>query len=149
MASTELCLGQFVAFNDQSRGPSTAANATTWDVFGNPPGSSGPLKDINTGAVLPVWVTITATPGVVPVAGGLCVNFFAISLIEAMAENLTFAEAIGASRPMVSGLLAQVFAQPALKQYAERLAARKTGGGGGFAMTAGMKDVSLMLDEAR
>ena len=78
----------------------------------------------------------------------LCVNFFAISLIEAIAENLTFAEAIGASRPIVSDLLAQVFAQPALKQYAGRLAARNTDGGGGFAMTAGMKDVSLMLDEA-
>jgi 3-hydroxyisobutyrate dehydrogenase-like beta-hydroxyacid dehydrogenase len=79
----------------------------------------------------------------------LCVNFFAISLIEAMAENLTFAEAIGASRPIVSSLLAQVFAQPPLKQYAERLGMRNTSGGGGFAMTAGMKDVGLMLDEAR
>lgn len=79
----------------------------------------------------------------------LCVNFFAISLIEAMAENLTFAEAIGASPQIMAGLFARSLAQPPLKQYAARLAARNTDGQGGFAMTAGMKDVGLMLDEAR
>jgi 3-hydroxyisobutyrate dehydrogenase-like beta-hydroxyacid dehydrogenase len=78
----------------------------------------------------------------------LCVNFFAISLIEAMAENLTFAESIGASRQIAAGFLKQIFAVPAIKQYAERLAVRNTDGHGGFAMSAGMKDVGLMLDEA-
>ena len=78
----------------------------------------------------------------------LCVNFFGISLIEAMAENLTFAEAIGASRQMMAGLFEQSFAQPDLKQYAGRLAARNTDAHGGFTMSAGMKDIGLMLDEA-
>ncbi|HUS34207.1 MAG TPA: lamin tail domain-containing protein [Verrucomicrobiae bacterium] len=49
---------QWVAYNDHAPGPGTSQNATTWDVFGNPPGSSGPLKDIATGATLPVSLTI-------------------------------------------------------------------------------------------
>src|ERR1017187_8792453 len=50
---------QFVAFNDHAPGAGTAANTTTWNIFGNSPGSSGALKDIISGAVLPVTVTIT------------------------------------------------------------------------------------------
>lgn len=53
---------QFVAFNDHAPGTigvTTHSNATTWNIFGNPPGASGPLKDINSGLDLPVTVTIT------------------------------------------------------------------------------------------
>src|SRR5262245_51632580 len=50
---------QFVAFNDHAPGAGTAANTTTWNVFGDAPGSSGPLKNISTGANLPVTLTIT------------------------------------------------------------------------------------------
>ena len=45
---------QFVAFNDHYSGPATHPNATTWNVWGTTagaPGSSGPLKDIATGAM--------------------------------------------------------------------------------------------------
>lgn len=52
---------QFVAFNDHAPGPGTSTNATTWDIFGNAPGSTGPLKNIVTGANLPVILTITRT----------------------------------------------------------------------------------------
>ena len=52
---------QFVAYNDHAPGAGTSPNATTWDAFGNAPGSSGPLKDITTGANLPVTLTITST----------------------------------------------------------------------------------------
>lgn len=79
----------------------------------------------------------------------LCVNFFVISLIEAMSENLTFAEGIGASRQVMAHFFQQSFKIPVLLQYAKRLAGRNTDGRGGFAMTAGLKDVGLMLDEAR
>ena len=54
--------GQFVAFNDHAPGVigiTTASNATTWNILGNAPGSSGALKDINSGAALPVTVAIT------------------------------------------------------------------------------------------
>jgi regulation of enolase protein 1 (concanavalin A-like superfamily) len=50
---------QFVAFNDHAPGAGTAPNTTTWNVFGAAPGASGPLKDITTGANLPVTLTIT------------------------------------------------------------------------------------------
>ncbi|HEY6226067.1 MAG TPA: lamin tail domain-containing protein, partial [Verrucomicrobiae bacterium] len=60
---------QFVAFNDHAPGAGTSPNATTYDVFGAGVGAAGPLKDITTGATLPVTLTITITPsGVVPAA---------------------------------------------------------------------------------
>ena len=42
----------------------------------------------------------------------------------------------------------QTFAHPGLKQYAARLFERNTDGREGFAMTAGVKDVGLILDAA-
>ncbi|MEO8428379.1 MAG: lamin tail domain-containing protein, partial [Verrucomicrobiota bacterium] len=50
---------QFVAYNDHAPGAGTAPNTTTWNVFGETPGASGPLKDITTGASLPAVLTIT------------------------------------------------------------------------------------------
>src|SRR3954466_140850 len=60
---------QFVAFNDHAPGAGTSPNATTYDVFGAGVGSSGPLKDITTGAILPVTLTIAITPSGVTPAG--------------------------------------------------------------------------------
>jgi hypothetical protein len=56
---------QFVAFNDHAPGAGTAAFATTWNILGNAPGSSGPLLDINSGATLPITLTITRSGTVV------------------------------------------------------------------------------------
>ena len=50
---------QFVAFNDHAPGIGTHPNATTWNIFGNAPGASGALKDINNGSLLPITLTIT------------------------------------------------------------------------------------------
>ena len=53
---------QFIAFNDHAPGTigvTTSSNATTWNIMGNAPGASGPLRDISTGSNLPVTVTIT------------------------------------------------------------------------------------------
>ena len=55
---------QFVAFNDHAPGAGTAANTTTWNVEGQAPGRTGPLKDITTGANLPVTLTITVSGNV-------------------------------------------------------------------------------------
>lgn len=79
----------------------------------------------------------------------LCVNFFVIAVIEAMAESLTLAERCGASRELVLGLFDQSFASPAFKGYARRLYDRDTSGDGGFSLRAGNKDLQLILSEAR
>src|SRR5207237_10461003 len=55
---------QFVAFNDHAPGSGTAPNTTTWNVEGQPPGRTGALKNINTGAELPVILTSTASGSV-------------------------------------------------------------------------------------
>ena len=68
-----LAHGQFVAFNDHASGTigvTTHPNATTWNVFGNPPGVSGSLKDINSGLDLPVTVMITRSGTVNPAPSG-------------------------------------------------------------------------------
>ncbi len=60
---------QFVAFNDHAPGVigvTTHSNATTWNIFGNSPGAGGPLKNIVSGAPLPVTLTITRTGTVNP-----------------------------------------------------------------------------------
>ena len=62
---------QFVAFNDHAPGiigVTTHSNATTWNIFGNSPGAGGALKDIISGATLPVSVAITHTGSVNPAA---------------------------------------------------------------------------------
>jgi uncharacterized delta-60 repeat protein len=50
---------QWVAVNDQGPGPSTHPNAMRYDAFGANDGTGGPLRDIQTGATLPVTLTIT------------------------------------------------------------------------------------------
>ncbi|HEY0549703.1 MAG TPA: hypothetical protein VGF13_08880 [Verrucomicrobiae bacterium] len=53
---------RWVAFNDHYSGQHTHPNATAWNVFtnaANAPGNSGLLKNIATGAELPVALTIT------------------------------------------------------------------------------------------
>jgi hypothetical protein len=53
---------QWVAFNDHAATNTTHANATRWNVFGTAngaPGASGPLKNIATGASLPVSLSIS------------------------------------------------------------------------------------------
>lgn len=61
---------QWVAYNDHAPGPGTSPNATTWDIFGNGAGSSGPMKNIETGASLPVTLTITTSDSGLAAAGG-------------------------------------------------------------------------------
>jgi 3-hydroxyisobutyrate dehydrogenase-like beta-hydroxyacid dehydrogenase len=78
----------------------------------------------------------------------LCVNFFIVSLIEVMAECLTFAEKSGASREIMTQYFERSFAHPGLKGYARRMMDRSIDGAGGFSMRGGLKDVSLMLDAA-
>lgn len=89
--------------------------------------------------------------GVASVANGqkLCVNFFAVSLIEAMSECLTLGDALGVSRDIFAMFFQQAFALPGLKAYAERLHRRESAGDAGFAMTAGLKDVTLIREAAR
>jgi 3-hydroxyisobutyrate dehydrogenase-like beta-hydroxyacid dehydrogenase len=104
--------------------------------------------------VRPVCGAFAAT--VMPIAGAasaaniqkLCVNFFIISLIEAMGECLTFAEKTGASAEMMTQFFERVFALPGLKGYARKLMAHDVDGTGGFSMRGGLKDVGLMLDAA-
>lgn len=79
----------------------------------------------------------------------LCINFFIVSLIEAMAENYTFADKIGASREIMAGFFDGVFAAPGIKGYARRMFERSAEGEDGFSMKGGLKDVSLILGEAR
>jgi 3-hydroxyisobutyrate dehydrogenase-like beta-hydroxyacid dehydrogenase len=79
----------------------------------------------------------------------LCVNFFVIAMIEAMAESYTLADSLGASRQVMATFFEHSFAHPAFKQYAARLFARDTDGSDGFRMTAGRKDVGLIDSAAQ
>src|SRR3954468_4479056 len=60
--STHAQVSQWVAYNDHYRGPNTAPNVSSWNVFGTTggaPGNSGPMTNFLTGAQLPVTMSIT------------------------------------------------------------------------------------------
>lgn len=59
--SGAISTAQFVAFNDHAPGTNTAVNTTTWNVNGDAPGRTGPLKEITTGLNLPITLTITVS----------------------------------------------------------------------------------------
>ena len=81
-----------------------------------------------------------------PVANSmkLCVNYFAVSLLELMGEIYAFAERSGVPTEEVNDFFHHAFAAPVLKMYATKIRTRDFDGAKGFAMTAGLKDVTLM-----
>ncbi len=75
----------------------------------------------------------------------LCINYTVISLIEIFSEVYAFADKAGANLDVLMNFLQDAMGHPAFKMYAGKLRARDFAGKGGFAMTAGLKDVTLML----
>jgi 3-hydroxyisobutyrate dehydrogenase-like beta-hydroxyacid dehydrogenase len=79
----------------------------------------------------------------------LCINYSVVSIIEMISETYILAEKCGVPLdPMRDFYQQEVFAHPAPKMYAEKLRSRDFAGRGGFVMTGGSKDVSLMLATA-
>lgn len=75
----------------------------------------------------------------------LAVNYFAISTIELMGQLYAFAEKSGVGVEPMTGLIQMLLRHPAITAYAENIAARRFEPAG-FALTAGFKDVMLMLE---
>ena len=75
----------------------------------------------------------------------LCVNYTIISIIETFSEAYAFADKAGANLDSLKDFLEEAMGHPALKMYAGKLRARDFAGRGGFAMSGGLKDVTLML----
>ena len=75
----------------------------------------------------------------------LCVNYTIISIIEIFSEVYAFADKAGANLDALKDFLEEAMGHPALKMYAGKLRARDFAGKGGFAMSGGLKDVTLML----
>jgi 3-hydroxyisobutyrate dehydrogenase-like beta-hydroxyacid dehydrogenase len=75
----------------------------------------------------------------------LCVNYTVISIIETFGEVYAFADKAGANLDALKDFLEAAMAHPALKTYAGKVRARDFSSRGGFAMSGGLKDVSLML----
>lgn len=78
----------------------------------------------------------------------LCINFFVASLIEVMGECFTLGEKLGVPRKNLAFFLEKSLPLPGLKVYVERLFKRETDSTTGFTMTAGRKDLALILDAA-
>jgi 3-hydroxyisobutyrate dehydrogenase-like beta-hydroxyacid dehydrogenase len=78
----------------------------------------------------------------------LAVNYAAASVIEIIGETYTFAEKAGIDLGQVQQFFEFAFAHPALRFYAEKARRRDYLGSVGFSMSAGLKDVRLMLSAA-
>jgi len=78
----------------------------------------------------------------------LCINFFVASLIESMGECFTFGEKLGVPRENLAFFLEKILPLPGVKVYVDKIFKRDTNSGTGFTMTAGRKDLALILDAA-
>jgi 3-hydroxyisobutyrate dehydrogenase-like beta-hydroxyacid dehydrogenase len=74
----------------------------------------------------------------------LAINYIGVSLIELMGEVYAFGERSGIDGELLNGIMASMFAPPALKEYAERIRKRDFDNVG-FDLVSGLKDVQLML----
>lgn len=75
----------------------------------------------------------------------LAVNYMVVSLIELMGEVYAFGEKSGIDPQHLKLLMATMFPQPQLQEYAERILARDFDEVG-FDLVSGLKDVRLMLE---
>jgi 3-hydroxyisobutyrate dehydrogenase-like beta-hydroxyacid dehydrogenase len=78
----------------------------------------------------------------------LIVNYAGASIIEILGETYAFAEKCGVDTAYVQQFFQMSFAHPAMKMYAEKARKRDYKEDVGFAMSAGLKDVRLMLAAA-
>lgn len=74
----------------------------------------------------------------------LCINFFLISTIEAIAESYILAEKLGADRAMMAAFVESLYAHPGFKGYATRLRDRSTSSEQGFTLYGAAKDLHLV-----
>jgi len=79
----------------------------------------------------------------------LCLNYSVVCLIETIGEAYSLAEASGVNPSLINDFYQEMFAHPALKLYGNKILSRDFHSGDGFSLTAGLKDVTLMLDAAR
>ena len=78
----------------------------------------------------------------------LIVNYAGASIIEIIGETYAFAEKSGVDLAYVQRFFQMAFAHPALRTYTEKVRRRDYKDDVGFAMSAGLKDVRLMLAAA-
>lgn len=77
----------------------------------------------------------------------LAVNYLVAAMIELMGEVFAFGEKSGIDATILELVMSTLFGSPALKDYAERVRARKFDDVG-FALVAGLKDLQLIVDAA-
>ena len=78
----------------------------------------------------------------------LVVNYAGASIIEILGETYAFAEKSGVDLAYVQRFFQMALAHPAMKMYAAKARKRDYKDDVGFAMSAGLKDVRLMLSAA-
>ena len=72
-----------------------------------------------------------------------------MSIIEIIGEVYALAERSGVDPGIINEFYQAVFAHPALKLYGHKVLSRDFNSEGGFALTGGRKDVTLMLQAAK
>jgi len=75
----------------------------------------------------------------------LAINYLLATVIELICEVFAFGEKSGIDATVLERVMAAFFNNPPIKEYAERIRARKFDDAG-FALAAGLKDIQLILD---
>jgi 3-hydroxyisobutyrate dehydrogenase-like beta-hydroxyacid dehydrogenase len=135
----------YVATNVLGRPTSAAAGALAALIAGEP----GIIARVR--PVLETFTNMIVEVGEHPANAArmkLTVNFFLSGLLEVMSETFVFAEKHGLETAIVQNLmLNQVFPNPAVTEYADRI---RTGhfDAAGATLITGLKDLTLILSEA-
>lgn len=135
----------YVATNVLGRPTSAAAGALAALIAGEPETIA------RVRPVLETFTNMVVEVGRHPAAAArmkLTINFFLSGLLETMSETFVFAEKHGLDTATVQHLmLNQVFPNPAVKEYAQRIRTSYFDDAGATLIT-GLKDLSLILSEA-
>lgn len=135
----------YVATNVLGRPTAAQAGQLTALIAGEP----GPIERCR--PVLETFTNMIIDVGRKPADAArmkLTINFFLAGLLEAMGEAYVFAEKHQLSLSIVRRLIVdQVLPNPAMREYAERIASRRYGEAGATLIT-GLKDLDLILAEA-
>jgi len=126
--------------------PDAAAAGQLATYLAGPPDATEAVKPI-CDSYAKIVVAISEQPSVAN-SMKLIVNYAGVSIIEILGETYAFAEKCGVDGQYVQQFFQMAFAHPAMKMYAEKARKRDFKEGVGFAMSAGLKDVRLMLAAA-
>jgi hypothetical protein len=109
-AGAQAQTSQWVAYNDHIRGTTTGTNTSSWNLLGLTVGSSGPMTNFDTGALLPVTMSVTNVTNGTTGAGTMLAPFAGTPAFQMFSNKVDFTTGANTALQMVgAGKVAHAF----------------------------------------